>query len=129
MTLTPELLPWIALAGALGAAARYLLDRWCRLRWDDRFPWGTVIVNLLGAFLAGLVLGWVLTGYGDPALGVILSIGFLGAFTTFSTWMVDVAGLAQEGRWRASALHLLGSLVFGLMAAALGLLLGMDGCM
>ena len=117
----------LALAGGAGAVARFLVD-WGleaagRLPGGGRFPVSTVTVNVSGAFLAGAVAGALATGALSPSLGSAASVGFLGAFTTFSTWMVQIVDLWEGGERRSALLHLLGSLVAGVAAAALGLML------
>ncbi len=97
---------WIALAlaGGAGSVARLLVAR------AVTAPLGTLIVNVTGAFALGL-LG------GDFVLGT----GFVGAYTTFSTWMLETDDLAREGRHAAALANVLGSLALGLAAAALGI--------
>jgi len=120
----------MAVAGAAGAVARYVVDlrvqAWIRSFGGgvDGIPWGTAAVNLVGAFLAGLAAGMVAVGALPPSIGSITGVGFLGAFTTFSTWMVQVVDLRESGRKRVAAVYLLGLLGLGLGAATLGLWVG-----
>jgi CrcB protein len=111
-------LMWLALAGAAGACARFVLDRVVSARYGRHFPWGTLVVNVAGALALGVLVGR------GPRLGaevyLIASVGFLGAFTTFSTWALQSLSLIEAGRWRAAAFNLVGSLVLGVAAAALG---------
>ncbi|MGB0613747.1 MAG: fluoride efflux transporter FluC, partial [Miltoncostaeaceae bacterium] len=83
-------------------------------------PWGVLTVNLLGAFMLG-----VLSGAG-PARGVLLvaGAGFLGAYTTFSTWMIETEGMAEQGRISAALLNVVGPLIGGIGLAAAGFALG-----
>ena len=110
--------------GAVGAPVRYLADLYLRERFGARFPWGTLTVNLVGAFVLGLVAGaasgadlprWVLT---------LVGTGFCGALTTFSTFSYETVRLAEDGRWRAATTNVLVSLAGGLVTVTLGWLLG-----
>ena len=108
----------LTLAGAVGAATRYGLSGWVQRRTSSELPIGTATVNLLGAF----VLGWavkVFEGFSLYAVG-----GFLGGFTTFSTWMVESWSMATAGRQgrRRAVVNLTGMLVAGVALAALGYL-------
>lgn len=109
---------WITLtvAGAVGAAARYGLSGWVQRRTASPLPVGTAVVNLVGAF----ALGWVVKA--STGLGLDLLAGFLGGFTTFSTWMVESWSMAQAGRRgrRRALINLVGLLVVGVAFAALG---------
>lgn len=106
-----------SVAGAAGAVARYLVSGWAQERVRLDFPAGTLIVNVVGAFALGLMIGG---GFLDspPTLTVV---GFLGGFTTFSTWMVETIRL---GPLSASALaNVTLMLGLGVAAAALGYIL------
>lgn len=118
---------WLTLAGGVGAAARFALDGAVRTRWPSQFPWGILLVNVLGSFLLGFLTGLVLDGDADPAWRLVLGVGFCGGFTTFSTAMTDTVRLAREGaRWPAVA-NLLATVAAGLLAAAFGLGLAVLG--
>ena len=110
---------WLALAafGAIGALARFELDRAISARVRTAFPLGILAVNVSGAFALGLLFG---LAPGSTSL-VVLGTGFLGAYTTFSTWIVDSERLAAEGRWMLGFLNVLGSMAAGLIAAGMGL--------
>jgi fluoride exporter len=110
----------VALLGAAGAWARYTLGTAVAARRPGPFPLGTFTVTLTGAFLLGALTGASLTG--DALL--LLGTGLLGAYTTFSTWMVEAQRLAEDGALRTMWLYLLGSLVAGLAATSAGWLLG-----
>lgn len=118
----------VAVAGGLGAAARFVVDGAVRARTPGAaFPWATVVVNVSGSLLIGLVTG-VLLGAGDPArlepwrLGV--ATGFCGGYTTFSTAMVETVRLARSGRRRLAAANALGTMALTLAAVAAGIALG-----
>jgi len=112
----------IALAGAAGAVARFVVDGIVLTRTGGRLPWGTAAINLTGAFALGIIAG-AAPGH---ALVLIAGTGFLGAYTTFSTWMLEVVLLGESGRTRAAALNLGGQLVIGFAVAALGFGLGLQ---
>ncbi len=116
------LLTWIAvvLLGGVGASARFLVDWLVSLRLGFRFPYGTLVVNLSGAFLLGLLAGAAVDG--DARL--LAGTATLGSYTTFSTWMLETREQAQRGERRAAAVNVVGSLALGLGAAALGHALG-----
>jgi fluoride exporter len=120
MTPTSALL--VALGGALGALARVGLSLWITRATAPSFPWATLGVNTLGCLLLGLLVG-LTQGDDEPLRAARLGLGggFLGAFTTWSTFSVETITLAQEGRAGAAALNLALSLVLGLSAGALGL--------
>lgn len=111
---------WIALAGAGGAVARYLLDTWVASRMRGRFPWGIFVVNTSGSFALGLLVGLVTAGWVSAEVRVVVGVGFLGAFTTFSTWMYETARLLEQRMWSLAMLNAWGSLAAGILAAAFG---------
>ncbi|MGL4831692.1 MAG: fluoride efflux transporter FluC [Propionibacteriaceae bacterium] len=104
------------LAGGVGSCCRYLVDTAMRTRFPDTF-WGTIIVNVAGSFLLGLVLGW-----GHSELVLIVGTGFCGGFTTFSTAMVEHVRVLRTDTWRGIAWGI-GLLALCLAAGALGLAL------
>jgi CrcB protein len=116
----------LAIAGSCGALGRYHLTRLVtglssRRRIGGSFPAGTFVVNLTGAFLLGLLTGLEPTG----TVAFIVGTGLLGAYTTFSTWMVETVGLAKVPHRRLiGTAYLLGSAVVGLALAAAGFALG-----
>jgi len=166
--LTPGLLPWLAIAGGLGALLRHLVVRALTTAGTSAagssaagssaagtsaagasatgdsadgdsasgdsapgspprpaYPLGTTVVNLIGAAAGGVILGVALSGEmsgtgSNSILLTVLSVGLLGAFTTFSSWMTEVEGLREDGRPVWATLHLLGVLVAGLFLAAAG---------
>lgn len=114
----------IALGGAVGAAARHSL--WM-LRPDraGEFPWTTLGENLAGAFLLGLFIGWMAERASEGGkIQPFLGTGVLGSFTTFSALSYDLFAFVQEGQWGYLAALVLASVVLGVLAAGLGLLLG-----
>lgn len=116
----------LALAGGAGAAARFALDGELRRRWPSQFPWGVLVVNVLGSLLLGFLTGRVIDG-ADEAWRLVLGVGFCGGFTTFSTAVADTVRLAREGALRSALLNLGGTLALTVLAAAFGLGLGVLG--
>ena len=117
--------PWawagFVVAGAVGAPARYLLDDAISSRTQGVFPWGTLVINVSGSFLLGLLTGLALFR-GFPATPrLILGTGFCGAYTTFSTFTYETVRLAEEGAVNEAARNALASLVLGAAGAAAGL--------
>jgi fluoride exporter len=110
----------VALLGAGGALGRFALDGWISARARGGLPVGTLVVNVSGALLLGLVTGIALTG------NALLLVGSatIGSYTTFSTWMLETHRLSEDGRGRDAAANVLASVVLGLGAAALGRVIG-----
>jgi CrcB protein len=117
-----SLLVWVGvgLLGGVGALARFALDGAVSERAGSQLPLGTVLVNISGSFLLGLLAGATLSA--DALL--LSGVALLGSYTTFSTWMLESYRLAEQGRRRALALNLAASLAIGVGAAALGRLVG-----
>jgi CrcB protein len=116
---------WIGAAGALGALARYSLAGLVQRIGGANFPWGTLTVNILGSFLFGVV--WSLAEERMIISGetrLIVLTGFMGAFTTFSTFMFETSALLREAEWSLAALNLAGQNMVGLVCLFLGLLVG-----
>lgn len=114
----------VAGGGALGAMARFWVYN-VLLRWSaSGFPWATLSVNVLGSLLLGLVFVLLTERLPAPAeLRSFIAVGFLGAFTTFSTFSVDALSLFHQGAWSMALMYVLGSVVLCLGAAATGLCL------
>jgi fluoride exporter len=118
---------WISLGGVLGANARYWLGGWVQQRWGAAFPSGTLVINLSGSFLLGLLMALVTERYVTPftpALRLAVGIGFLGAYTTFSTFTYETLMQLETATWSGAILNLAASVIGGLLAAWLGLRLG-----
>jgi CrcB protein len=115
----------IAIAGALGALARYGLEGFVSRRAPSVFPWGTFAVNVTGAF----VLGFAFTLMTEQLtvaswLRAAVTIGFLGAYTTFSTLSFETYRLLEDGALGLAVANAVGSLVAGLVAVYLGVVVG-----
>jgi fluoride exporter len=114
------LLLGVGLLGGLGSIARFVLDAVVADRVGRSFPWGTLVVNLTGAFLLGLLVG---AAVGANAFR-LAATGLLGAFTTFSTWALESHRLGEDGQLRLGLANFAVSLVLGVSVAWLGRYLG-----
>jgi CrcB protein len=115
----------ITVAGALGALARYGLEGLVSRRLSGAFPWGTFVVNITGAFLLGLLFTYFSErSLLDPWLRSTITIGFLGAYTTFSTFSLESYRLLSDGAVGLAAANALGSVAAGLTAVYLGVVVG-----
>jgi CrcB protein len=115
----------IAAGGSLGALARYAVMELVERRAVSVFPWDTFVVNVTGCFLAGLLVAVLVDRAETPAwLRLGLVVGFLGAFTTFSTFAQDLYDLAAAEESLVAVANAVGSVVVGLAAVALGTLAG-----
>lgn len=110
----------VAIAGALGAVARFLVSQAAIRRLGTRLPWGTVLVNVSGAFAAGAIGGLLTEAVLPAELGRVVAGGFLGAYTTFSTAMVETLQLREHAGSAAAITHLLAESLAALAAAGLG---------
>ncbi len=114
----------IAIGGALGALARHGVTQGGTMLFGADFPYGTLIVNVAGSLLIGVAyVAIVERGALNPALRPALMVGFLGAFTTFSTYSLQAIALLQEGRGLAAASYVMGSVVLCLVATGIGIAL------
>jgi fluoride exporter len=120
----PRVLLAIALGGVLGTLARYWISRVVHVE-PDSFPWATFTVNGSGAFALGLVLTLMVERW-PPSLYVrpFVAIGFLGAYTTFSTFAVEADLLVKNGAVALAGLYVVGSLLAGFVAVYLGIVAG-----
>jgi fluoride exporter len=115
----------IAVAGALGALARYGLDGAVSRRAAGAFPWGTLVVNVSGSFALGFVFTLLTERWlAAPWVRSALTIGFLGAYTTFSTLSLESYRLLEDGAYGLAFANLLGSLAAGVAAVYAGVVLG-----
>lgn len=114
----------IAAGGAIGAILRYALSSWALQAWGTGFPYGTLLVNVLGSFLAGalyIVLSEKLAF--DSAVRAFLMVGLLGSFTTFSTFSIETLHLLEAGELLKAGTYSVVSVVICLAAAWLGTLI------
>ena len=118
-------LAWLVLAGALGTLARYGLAGFIHRINGASFPWGTVVVNLTGCFLAGLLWSlfenrWVVSG----ETRTIVLVGFMGAFTTFSAFILETGELLRSAEWLHAAANITVQNSLGVVALFIGAALG-----
>lgn len=106
----------VAMMGGLGAVMRFVVDRSVAGRIAKSFPYGTLTVNLTGATLLGFLGGLALPAH----LALIVGTGFVGSYTTFSTWMLESQRLAEERQWWPALANIAVSVALGLTAALIG---------
>jgi fluoride exporter len=116
----------VMIGGAMGSALRYAMSTWISAATQSTFPWGTLVVNVLGSLVIGLFTG--LTGPDGPLLispvgRAFVTIGILGGFTTFSSFSLQTMLLLQDGQWVSAAGNILSSVVLCLVAAGGGIAL------
>jgi fluoride exporter len=118
-------LEWVlvAIAGAVGAPARYVVDTLVSSRIPRAFPYGTVTVNVSGSLILGLITGAAMYHGFAPSAKLVLGTGFTGAYTTFSTFSYETLSLFEDGDRRGGLINVAVSLVSGTLAAAAGLAL------
>ncbi|WP_088187957.1 fluoride efflux transporter CrcB [Desulfosporosinus sp. FKA] len=114
----------IALGGSLGAMSRYGLGLWISTKWGQSFPLGTFIINITGAFLLGFLnILFIEKLTVSPLWRLGIGIGFLGAYTTFSTFGYEVIMLLEGGGYITAGLYTLLSIIIGFAGSALGVAL------
>lgn len=116
---------WVALGGALGSVARFWIANLSEARWGNSFPWGTLIANVSGSLLIGILAGcsgpsW----FASDTARKLLMVGVCGGYTTFSSFSLQTLSLAQQGQWLRAGLNILGSVALCLIAVWLGHLIG-----
>lgn len=124
--MTPLLFVVIAVAGGLGAVARFVVDEAVRARMASRsrLPLGTIVVNLTGSLAMGLLVGVAAGAAASGEWVLVLGAGFLGGYTTFSTASIDTVRLVQQRAWRDAVVNGLGVLVATTVLAGVGMMLG-----
>ncbi len=116
---------WLVLAGSLGTLCRAYLSAGASRLWGTEYPWGTSLVNVFGCLLFGLV--WALAERGLPgsaSVRYIVLTGFMGAFTTFSTYLFETSAMLASGRLGVALVNLVAQNVLGLGAIMGGMALG-----
>jgi len=117
--------PFAVALGAIGGSlSRYYLSLWFAERFGPSFPYGTLIINLSGC----VVMGWFMTVAMErpeisPEIRLLFGVGFLGSYTTFSTYELDTFSLWQQHRFATGLVYWLGSCLFGALAMEIGILL------
>lgn len=113
---------WVALGGALGSVARFAVGLWIYERMGTRFPYGTFVINISGCFIIGFVMAVLDARMAlPPEWRLAIPIGFIGAYTTFSTFEYETVRMAQHGQLLTCALYIAGSVVLGYAAVWLGI--------
>jgi CrcB protein len=115
----------ISLGAMVGANCRYWLGAWAVQQWGVRFPLGTLLINLSGSFVLGFLMAVFLDRMiAEPRWRVLLVVGFLGSYTTFSSYAYESVALMLNGQWWPGLLNLFGSSFLGGLAVLLGMGLG-----
>ena len=111
----------IGLGGFFGAVSRYAVALWIGQRWGRIFPLGTFIVNVSGCFFISLLMSLLTEKFmGNPQIRLFLVIGFLGAYTTFSTFEYETGSLVRDGEWSIALANVILSVIAGFVALKLG---------
>jgi len=115
----------VGLGGFLGAIARFWLGGFISNRFGTRFPYGTFVINIAGSFLIGLIITLLAERtHWSPNWRYLIPIGFIGAYTTFSTFEFETLRNVQDGQFLAAFLNVTLSVVFGFLAVWCGVIAG-----
>jgi fluoride exporter len=111
----------VSLGAIAGALSRYHFNDWIVQNWGNSFPWGIFVINLSGCWLMGLIVGLAETRVHliSPEVYLLLTTGFLGAYTTFSTYGLDTVKLLTD-RWQWGIAYAVGSAILGILNVRLG---------
>ncbi len=115
------MIAWVALAGAVGAVLRFMVDLEFKRRRPSALPWGTGFINVSGSLIIGVVAGIVIFHSGAGELQAVIGTGFCGGYTTFSTASFETVRLVEQGRRTLALGYAVGSLVISVAACAAGL--------
>jgi fluoride exporter len=116
---------WVGLGGFLGANARYLLGGFISERWGVVFPYGTFVINITGSFILGLFMAYAQDRpWLEPSIRLMFAVGFVGAYTTFSTFEYETMRLIQQREIMFAMLNIFGSLLTGMVGVFGGYALG-----
>jgi CrcB protein len=112
---------WVCFGGAVGTGARYLVSGWALRALGPAFPYGTLVVNVVGSFLLGVIMELGLTTTRlPPDLRIVLASGVMGGFTTYSSFNYETLQFWQQGAWRLGLLNMAATFVLCLGAGLLG---------
>jgi CrcB protein len=115
----------VAIGGGIGSVTRYLVGGWFAGRFGPAFPYGTLVINVTGSFIIGLFLAFAQERISlSPYWRLFFAVGFLGGYTTFSTFEYESVRLLQDGEMLLGSVYLIGSVVAGGIAAVAGIALG-----
>ena len=116
-----RMLPLVIFVGAgIGGVARYAVGSWVHASTGPAFPWGTLLINVIGSFLLMLTYGVLEGTAAAPEWRAFLGIGVLGGFTTFSAFSYETVRLMQDGEWERAAVYVLASVLLSVAAAIVG---------
>jgi CrcB protein len=110
----------IGVGGAFGAVSRYVTSGWVQALTGSFFPWGTMVVNVTGSLALGFLMVWLQSTTSSAEVRDLITVGFLGSFTTFSTFSYETVAMLRGGEWWRAGGYTAGSVVLSLMAVALG---------
>nr|WP_262904362.1 fluoride efflux transporter CrcB [Christiangramia sediminis] len=112
----------VFIGGGLGSSLRYLISK--HLNATSMIPYGTFLVNILGSFLLGIILGWAMkSNLLNSPVNLLLGIGFCGGFTTFSTFSFENYSLIKSGDYLSFSIYFFGSIILGILAVLVGILI------
>lgn len=116
---------YVGLGGALGSMARYVMVSWVARTISITFPYGTMMVNILGSFLMGVLVGGAMLVTPEKATSLygFLAVGVLGGFTTFSAFSYDAMMLIERGAFASAAFYVIASIAFSFLALFVGVYL------
>jgi CrcB protein len=115
----------VVIGAGIGGGLRYVLGGLMADRWGTSFPWHTLVINVSGAFLLGMLMALsVERGLVSPQVRLFVGVGILGGFTTFSTLSYESIALVEQGLLVQGATNMFGSALAGMLAAVLGLFVG-----
>jgi CrcB protein len=112
----------VGTGGFVGANARYIVGTWVARRWGTAFPYGTFVINISGCFILGLFATLLLRYAWSDEWRLLIAIGFVGAYTTFSTFEFESLQLVADGALLRAGLNILGSVICGFAAAYVGVI-------
>lgn len=115
---------FVGIGGVLGAISRFLLGQWITKKTPDTFPFGTWIINISGSFALGVLVVLHLDHTIPDWLWLLLAPGFLGAYTTFSTFGYEVIHMMEQKDTRRTAIYIVTSVLLGIISASIGGLIG-----
>jgi CrcB protein len=115
---------WVGAGGFIGAIARYLLGGWIASRLGTAFPYGTFVINVTGSFVLGMIMGTLEGHVLSPVVRLSTAVGFIGAYTTFSTFTYETIRLVEDGSVLFAGVNMVASVLTGLGSGALGLAVG-----
>jgi CrcB protein len=115
----------VGIGGFIGSVARYLVGGWFAARFGVAFPYGTFVINVTGSFVIGFFLAFTQQRIGvSPYWRLFFAVGFVGGYTTFSTFEYESISLLRNGEMLLAAIYMIGSLIIGAIAVIGGIALG-----